>query len=220
MLKLAVFDLDGTILDSLPDLADAVNYGLKKENLPLRTDEEIRSFIGHGVFDLLQKSANPVTDEAVLAKLKEHFDEYYGVNYCNRSALYPGIEALITFLKENKIGAVIYSNKPDEFVKKIVADLFSEDTFVGVMGHKQEFPKKPDPAQLKAFQNTLGIADEDCIYIGDSDVDIITGKNANMTSIGVSWGYRDRDLLEKTNPDYLVDSVAELYELIVKIDRD
>lgn len=217
MLRLAVFDLDGTLLNSLPDLADAVNYALEKVQLPQRTDAEVRSFIGHGILDLLQKSASPVTDEEVLAKLKMHFDAYYGVNYCNRSVLYPGIRELLQLLKEKGIQGVIYSNKSDEFVQQIASALFSEDTFTGIMGYRKEFPKKPDPAQLKAFQKTLDIPDEDCIYIGDSDVDIITGKNAHMTTIGVSWGYRDRALLEQTKPDYLVDSVSQLQQLIVKL---
>ena len=116
MLRLVGFDLDGTLLNSLPDLADAVNDALKREGLPQRTVEEVRQFIGNGVYLLIQRAAAPVTEEAVLKRLKEHFDAYYGVHYCDKSRLYDGIADLLNRLRDCGVQVVVYSNKPADVI--------------------------------------------------------------------------------------------------------
>lgn len=214
MIRFAVFDLDGTLLDSLPDLTDAVNFALDRENLPEHTEEEVRSYIGSGVFVLLEKAAYPHSEPELLKRLKEGFDEYYSVHYCDRSKLYPGIRSLLSQLKEQGIQLAVFSNKPDEFVKKIVGELFEKETFIGIMGNRKEYPKKPDPAQLKELQMQLGYKDEECLYVGDSDVDILTGKNANYQTVGVTWGYRSKELLLETGAEFLAETADKLMELI------
>ena len=203
MIRFAAFDLDGTLLDSLPDLTDGVNYALEREGLARRTEEEVRSFIGSGVFVLLEKAAFPHTDPELLKRLKEGFDTYYGAHYCDRSRLYPGIPALLSRLREQGTELAVFSNKPDEFVKKIV-----------VMGNRKEYPKKPDPVQLKELQKELGYSDEECLYVGDSDVDILTGKNAGYRTVVVTWGYRPKALLLETGGEFLADTAEELLELV------
>ncbi len=213
MIRFAAFDLDGTLLDSLPDLTDAVNFALKKEGLPQHTQEEVRNFIGSGVFVLLEKAAYPQTDPELLRRLKEGFDAYYGVHYLSRSRLYPGVTEVLDYLKQQGAGLAVFSNKPDEFVKKIVGELFPEGTFIGVMGNRKEYPKKPDPAQIKELQKRLGYRDEECLYVGDSDVDILTGQNAGYRTVGVTWGYRPKELLVQAGAEFLADTWEELLGL-------
>ena len=215
MLRLVGFDLDGTLLNSLPDLADAVNDALKREGLPQRTVEEVRQFIGNGVYLLIQRAAAPVTEEAVLKRLKEHFDAYYGVHYCDKSRLYDGIADLLNRLRDRGVQVVVYSNKPAEFAKGIMNQLFPSYDFAGVLGQHKDFPKKPDAGQFKQLQAKLGIADAECCYVGDSDVDVQTAKNAGVRFVGVDWGYRERSVLEEAGATCIVHTAEELAEKLI-----
>ncbi len=214
MIKLVGFDLDGTVLNSLEDLASAINYALEKENLPKRSIEEVQRFIGDGVYLLLQRASGITDDENKLKRLKELFDEYYSKHFCDKSVIYDGIKPLLKKLEENDIKAIIYSNKPAEFVRAIIDTLLGEFTFYAVLGQCDSYDKKPDAKQFKEYQQKLGVLDTEVMYVGDSDVDIKTAKNANVISVGVTWGYRDREVIEKENPDYIVNSVDELLQII------
>lgn len=214
MVKLVGFDLDGTILNSLEDLTSAVNYALDKENLPKRSITEVQNFIGDGIYLLLQRASGISDDEIKLKRLKELFDEYYSVHYCDKSVLYDGIENLIEKLEKSGIKVIIYSNKPAEFVKVITDRLMSKFNFYAVLGQCDKYDKKPNPQQFKEYQEKLDVLDNETMYIGDSDVDIITAKNANVISVGVTWGYREKVVIQKENPDYIAHNIIELEEII------
>lgn len=214
MIRFVGFDLDGTLLNTLPDLADAVNYGLRQEGLPKRNLREVCSFVGNGVYELVRRAAAPCKDEEVLRRVKAGFDAYYNTHFYHKSSLYPGILGLLEALRKAGIAVAVYSNKPDEFTKKIVSTVFPAYPFAAVMGQKQEFPKKPDATQLKLVQEKLGFRNEECLYVGDSDVDIQTARNAGMACAAVDWGFRDRDFLIGAGANILVHTAKELEAVI------
>lgn len=216
MIKLVGFDLDGTILDSLPDLADAVNFGLRKEGLPERSTDEICSFIGDGVFLLIERAAAPVTDSACHKRIKAGFDEYYGTHFYHRSKIYEGMAELLEKLQKTGVSIAVLSNKPDSFVKMILEKLFPDFPFAAVMGQSEQFPKKPDPTAFRYLQKQVGSLPEQSVFVGDSDVDLQTAKNAGAIAVGVTWGYRERALLEQTGGDYLADTPKQLETFLLK----
>lgn len=214
MIRLVGFDLDGTLLDTLPDLADAVNYGLNQAGLPSRTLEEIRCFVGNGVFELVRRASAPHDTEEIKAAVKSGFDEYYAKHFYDKSQVYPGIRELLEFLRERGIYAAIYSNKPDTFTKQIADTVFPDYPFAAVMGQRSDFPKKPDASQFKEVQKRLGLRNEECLYVGDSDVDIQTAKNAGVSSVAVDWGFRSREFLIRAGAERIVHTADELRSLI------
>lgn len=217
MIRLIGFDLDGTLLDSLPDLTQSINYGLQQEGLPIHSEQQTRSFIGNGAKVMIRKAIAPVTDAGVEQRVREGFDRYYREHFYDRSQLFDGVKELLSFCADRKIGAAILSNKPDEFVKLIVKTIFPGYPFVGVMGQSDAFPKKPDPAAFFFIQKSLGVRAEESVYVGDSDVDILLAKNAGIYSIGATWGYRSREELIAAGADALADSPAEVQEILTKL---
>lgn len=213
MIKLVGLDLDGTILNSLEDLKNAVNYALEKEKFKIQPIEKVKEYIGNGVYLLLQRASN-TTDENKISILKQHFDDYYSKHYCDKSVLYNGAIEFLKKLDKNNIKIIIYSNKPDEYVKAITEKLLSEINIHKAIGQCNEYEKKPNAEHFKYYQNKLGIKDEQTVYIGDSDVDIKTAKNAGVNSIGVTWGYRDLSNIEKENPDFIVNDFVELEKTV------
>lgn len=189
-----IFDLDGTLLNTLEDLADSVNYALKEHNCPERTYDEVRSFVGNGVRMLIKRSVPYGTDDEKYEKIFSCFREYYLQNMYNKTAPYKDITELLSFLKNNgyKIGVV--SNKLDQAVKELC-----EDFFAGMIhcakGAKGESDRKPNPENVYACIESLGSEKAGCVYVGDSEVDLQTAQNAGVDCVCITWGFRTEEEL-------------------------
>lgn len=207
-----VFDLDGTLLNTLDDLADSVNFALERCGFPLRTRDEVRRFVGNGIDMLIRRAIAPKEDEESFERVRGVFKEHYAVNMKNKTRPYDGINELLKELCDRKIKMAVVSNKHHAAVAPLIADYFGEYIHLAV-GVDENTPKKPNPAGALKAVSLLESSRETTVYVGDSDVDIQTAKNAGLFSVGCTWGFRDRELLEKNGADVIIDSPAELLKL-------
>lgn len=207
-----VFDLDGTLLNTLDDLADSVNFALERCGFPLRTRDEVRGFVGNGIDMLIRRVVSPKNDEQSFEQVRTVFKEHYAANMKNKTRPYDGINELLKELCARKIKLAVVSNKHHAAVAPLIADYFGEYIHLAV-GVDESTPKKPDPTGTLKAISLLNSSTGRTVYIGDSDVDIQTAKNAGLFSVGCTWGFRDRELLEKNGADMIIDSPAELLKL-------
>ena len=216
--KLLIFDLDGTIADTLPSIAEAVNMCASHFGYPQRDKDFVMSAVGNGVGALLKKTMpeDAVNDEKIFALIKEYFDRCYEITQAKIDSCYDGMsEALHSFYEQGYILAVL-SNKPDNLVKMIIKNLFS-DGIISKSEGQTELPKKPDPTVPLMIAKELGVSPENTYFIGDSEVDVITGRNAGMNTVAVSWGFRAREVLENENPDFIFDTRNELLDFFTNL---
>lgn len=213
MIQCCVFDLDGTLVNSLRDLAEATNYALLQNGISAKSVEEYRYFVGDGVFKLVERAAGPGVSQELLTKVKQGFDDYYTSHYHVYTEFYPGIFPLLQDLKKQGIRLAVISNKPHEFAVRIVEE-FAPGMFDSVMGNSPQFPKKPDPASLLHTMQTLNVHPSECLFIGDSNVDVYTGHNAGVPVIGVTWGFRPRQELKAAGADYLADCPEDIKQVL------
>lgn len=213
--KILVFDLDGTLVDSLTDLADSANKGLEAAGLPTHPYSDYRRFVGNGVEVLIDRAMGEMRNSPQLrALVKETFNREYSSHCNDNTAPYPGCTQLLSKLRENKIMTAVFSNKPDEYVGRILKKVYPEHIFDVARGKLPGVPKKPDGTGLRAILSHLGISRGDCLYIGDSDVDVFTAKNAGVDMLGVEWGFRGRQELLSAGADIVVKTTDELLEHI------
>lgn len=208
-----IFDLDGTLLNTLEDLGDSVNFALKSFGYPTRTYEEIRSFVGNGVKDLVTKAVPNGTDEDTILKCLQVFKDHYKTNMQNKTAPYNGIMNLLEELNSRGIKLGIVSNKYDFGVKNLNKYYF-KDLIPVAIGEREGIRKKPAPDTVLTAMKELGSQRETSLYVGDSGSDMITAQNAGIKSIGVTWGFRDADSLRESGADFLVDSPEQLLNII------
>lgn len=206
-----LFDLDGTLLDTIADLTDAVNYALAYHGYPSRTVEEVRSFVGNGAARLLELSVPEGADyQPVLAT----YQAYYKTHCRIKTGPYPGVVEVLQQLRKHYPVAIV-SNKPDGATKSLCADYFGD---VFARGEAADCPRKPAPDMLLQAMQVLGV--ERGIYVGDSEVDVITAANAGMPCISVSWGFRSEEELKQAGAKYLCTQATQLPELIRKIEKE
>ncbi|MCQ2437170.1 MAG: HAD-IIIA family hydrolase [Clostridia bacterium] len=214
-LKLAIFDLDGTILDTLTDLWAATNATLRTYGFPEHSRDAVRTFVGNGVAKLIERAVPAGTDAATIANVLADFKTYYQAHCNDNTSPYPGILDLMTSLKAAGIRVAVNSNKPDPAVRALC-----ELHFTGLvdlpLGEKPEVPRKPAPDGVNAIINHFGFDKSECVYIGDSDVDIKTAENAGVDCIWVSYGFRHADELGDLTPPVACASVAELKAQLLK----
>lgn len=213
-----IFDLDGTLLNTLDDLADSMNYALEQCGYPIRTVKEIRSFIGGGATLICRRSVPEGTSEEDFEHCKKIFLDHYKKNSNNKTDLYDGIRPLVKKLAEEGYKLAVHSNKGDLIVKQLIASYFGDQVQVA-MGEQPDIPRKPAPDAVYKVMEHLGSTKEETIYIGDSDVDVKTARNAGVPCITVTWGFRDRDVLEAEHPAAIVDTTEELYQSIHALDK-
>lgn len=215
MAKAVIFDLDGTLLNTLDDLADSCNETLRQMNFPLRSIDEVRQFVGNGIAKLMELAIpdgmkNPEYEKSVLL-MKEN----YAKNWQNKTRPYDGILDLISTLNEMKIKTGIVSNKPDAQVKELAEYYFSSsikrETAVGDFEGRN---RKPAPDSVLEVMRILEVSRNETIYVGDSDVDIKTAKNAGIPCISVTWGFRDRNFLLDSGAQKLVDKPEEILKYL------
>ena len=215
MYHTAIFDLDGTLLDTLQDLADSANYALALHGLPARTVEEVRRFVGNGVGLLIRRAVPEGTPEELERQVLRDFRAHYLVNMENKTAPYPGIPELLDALGAAGVPTAVVSNKFDGAVKGLCQNYFG-GRIGAAIGESQGVARKPAPDTVFRALAELGMPREGAVYIGDSDVDIETAKNAGLPCISVSWGFRSRAFLTEHGARTIADTVEELRELLLK----
>ncbi len=214
MYKAVIFDLDGTLLNTLEDLANACNYALGKYNFPSHQAEEYKKFIGDGRLKLIERiTPQDHKSQEVINNLVAFFDEYYEAHMIDMTKPYNGIIELLDYLNEKGLKLAVVSNKPHEFTTEVVRNFFGDRLHI-VFGQRPGSPTKPNPAAVFEAIEGLNVTPQECIYVGDSNVDIRTAKNAGVKSAGVLWGFRTREELEAEGADFIVSTVEELKELI------
>lgn len=209
--NLLIFDLDGTLVDTLPTIAKAINLCAKKFGFPERSLDEVRLAVGNGVGVLLQRTmpSDAMSDRERREEIKRYFDICYEQTQAELDSCYDGVaEALRSFHRDGYALAVL-SNKPDKLVKMIVKNLFPDGIISVAMG-QTDLPRKPDPAVPLMIAESFGVSADSTYFIGDSEVDVLTGRNAGMKTVAVSWGFRERRVLEEAEPDVIIDSSEEL----------
>ena len=208
-----VFDLDGTLLDTIEDLMNSVNYALTFMNMPVRTLEEIRHFVGNGVQRLIELSVPKGTEQEIISRTFSVFKEHYKEHCNDKTGLYPGIDELLQALKERDFLMAIVSNKLQEGVDSLSKQYFETYTTVTI-GARDGILKKPAPDTVYEALRRLDVLTEDAVYIGDSEVDIATAGNAGMDCIMVSWGFRTREEQEKAGGKIFVEKPEDIISLL------
>ena len=211
MKKLVIFDLDGTLLDTIADLAESANHALKQLGYPTRDVEKIRTFVGNGVNKLLFRALpDEEKTEENMMRMRTHFVPYYDAHNADLSAPYPGIVALLEELQAKGLRMAVASNKYQEATVKLVKHYFPMIDFVEVLGQREGINVKPDPTIVFDILQKAGVSKEETLYVGDSGVDMQTAINAGVDAIGVTWGFRPRTELEDFHPMGLIDQAEEL----------
>jgi phosphoglycolate phosphatase len=208
-----IFDLDGTLLNTLDDLADSVNYALSKHEYPERGIEEIKHFVGNGVRQLMKLSTPEGLDDSLIESCLETFREYYSKNMRKNTRPYDGIMELLEKLAQDNYKVAIVSNKFDRAVKELAKDYFGDYISVAI-GESGGVRKKPEPDCVFEALHELGSEPGEAIYVGDSEVDVETARNSGLLCVGVTWGFRSRELLINEGADYIIDSPLELIDLL------
>ncbi len=212
--KVAIFDLDGTILDTLEDLKNSVNFALTENKLPERSLSEVRSFVGNGIRLLIERAVPKNTDNACIDRVFEDFKRRYKDHSADNTKPYDGIELTLNVLKAEAVKLAVVSNKADFAVQTLVKDYFP-DTFDIAVGERDGVRRKPYPDSVVTVLESLGCEKTDAVYIGDSEVDAETAGNVGIDCIAVTWGFRDRDVLNKLNPEYIVSSTNDILNIIL-----
>ena len=212
--KGVIFDLDGTLVNSLEDIADAMNSVLQDLNYPTHTYDDYQYFIGSGLRNLVTKALPAThTDEKHIDICYDLMIEKYSVDCTRKTASYEGIRELLDHLISQNIKLSVFSNKSDELTKKIVANLFP-NYFSPVVGLSIEALKKPNPHEAIAISKSLGFKTEEIIFVGDSGIDMQTATNANMLAVGVLWGYRPEEELIAHGAKYVLSSPLDLIQIL------
>lgn len=209
-----IFDLDGTLLDTLDDLVNAVNYMMRKHGFPERERTAIRRFLGNGARDLMRRSVPDNIDGEDFEKLLNEYMEYYNAHSQIMTKPYDGVLPLLAELKECGIKTAVVSNKPDMTVKGLCKEYFG-DSLDFVLGDRPDIKKKPSADPILLAMKELGC--DRAVYVGDSEVDILAAKNAKLPCISLTWGFRDRELLEAQGATCFAGTAEELKNQIFKL---
>lgn len=215
MYKTVIFDLDGTLLNTLDDLMNSVNFALREFSFPERSRDEIRAFIGNGVIKLMERSTPDSTDPVTQEKCFNTFRKHYLSHMADNTAPYEGIVFLLEKLKEEGISTSVVSNKLHSAVVGLCEDYFPSLIEIP-LGVSEESERKPSPLNVYRVMEKLSCDKENTIYVGDSNVDVETAHNASLKCIGVTWGFRDKDELIKCGCDFIADSADEVLKLILE----
>ncbi len=211
--KAIIFDLDGTLLNTLGDLTNAVNVALAAHNLPARTMEEVRQFVGNGVRNLMIKAVPQGEEHPEFEQIMTDFRAHYELHCQDETKPYDGILELLEQLKKSGYKMAIVSNKIDSAVKVLAEDYF-KGYFDSAIGEMEGVEKKPAPDMVFKALNELGVSKEEAIFVGDSDVDVMTAMNAEVECISVTWGFRDRNVLMRHGASIFINKPIELLDIV------
>lgn len=213
MTKLIIFDLDGTLLDTLDDLTNSVNYGLRALNYPTHDRTSIRNFVGNGITKLLERSLPADAPEDALEKLSALFHPYYALHRSDTTHPYSGISEVTEQLKEKGYLLAVASNKRDDAVKALITHCFPNH-FDIVYGESDGVPRKPAPDIIYKILEEAAVKPSECLYIGDSEPDIETVQNAGISGLFVSWGFRTRETLAAHGGEPIIDHPEEIFQYL------
>jgi phosphoglycolate phosphatase len=208
-----IFDLDGTLLDTLDDLADSVNYVLEAYGFPPREVTEVRNFVGNGVARLVELCIPDGLNNTLYDKCLTDFRNHYSMNMQNKTSAYVEIPELLEELSKKGYKLAIVSNKFDKAVKGLNKTFF-EKYIKTAIGESKNIHKKPAPDTVFKALEELGSTADKAVYVGDSEVDVQTAKNAEIICVGVTWGFRSREVLEREGADYIIDRPQELLKIL------
>lgn len=214
MIQLAIFDLDGTLLNTIEDLAASTNYALTQCHFPVRKTEEYHRFVGNGVRKLLERALpEGEKTETNIDRIKEHFLSYYDAHHTEHTRPYDGIDEVLRQLEERGIRLAVASNKYQKATETLVRHYFGE-AFAVVLGQRDNIPVKPDPTIVTDILRETGIAAGHVIYIGDSAVDMETARRSQVKSIGVTWGFRsEENMLRENGASYIARTPADIIDI-------
>lgn len=208
-----LFDLDGTLLDTLEDMCDSVNHVMETFGYPAHSIEKVRSFIGNGIRKLIERALPEGTDREICELALAEYRRYYGENCMVKTRPYEGIPELLSALKERGCRIGVVTNKNAEAAEKLCSHYFPETVEV-VMGQRDSLPKKPDPAMVRAAMEQMGVSGKKAVYIGDSETDIETAANSQMDCIICLWGFREEEYLLRKGAETTVRQAAEIADLV------
>lgn len=214
-MKACIFDLDGTLTDTLESLTYSVSETLKEMGLPPITSEECRSFVGSGARVLMEKALKAAGEEEGL-RIEEGMEIYgriFDANCTYHVTPYEGVREMLAELKVRGMKLGVLSNKPHQQTVKVVREIFGEGVFDCVQGQREDIARKPDPEGVFWLMEALSASKEECLYIGDSEVDIQTGRNAGVRTIGVAWGFRSRETLKAAGAETIIETPRELTDI-------
>ena len=216
MKRLAIFDLDGTLLNTIGDLSEACNHMLSLRGLGLHTREEYAKMVGNGILNLVKRALpEELRTPEYVAKAREDFLAYYTANIDRYTVPYEGIREVLHTLQANGWVLAVASNKFDEGTQTLVKNTFPDIEFGAIYGNREGFPLKPDKALLDLIIEECGASHETTVMVGDSGVDIQTAKAAGVCSVGCSWGFRPRTELEEYGADLIADNAKELLNYLI-----
>lgn len=215
-MKACIFDLDGTLTDTLESLTYSVNETLKEMELSPITDKECESFVGNGAKVLMECSLRAAGEENLdrLNEAMERYGRIFDANCTYHVTSYDGVEEMLGRLKESGIRLGVLSNKPHQQTVKVVREIFGEDILDCVQGQQETVARKPDPAGVFRLMEKMQVTEEECLYVGDSEVDIRTGRNAGVKTVSVTWGFRTREELEAAEAGTIIDIPGELLQYV------
>lgn len=215
-MKACIFDLDGTLTNTLESMTYSVNLTLEEMGLSKITKDQCRLFVGNGARVLMEKSLKAVgdTDASRIEEGMEIYGRIFDRNCTYHVTPYEGIPEILKALKDKGIHLAVLSNKPDRQTVKVVKAIFGEELFDYAQGQKEGIRRKPEPDGVWYLMEQMHVSKEECLYIGDSEVDAATGRNAGLKTIGVLWGFRDRKTLETAGADDLIDRPDELLQFV------
>ena len=213
--KAIIFDMDGTLLDTVADIGEAANRTLSHNNLPQHPLESYKHFVGEGARLLIER-ALPIENrtEDLISECLELFFQEYSNTWNNHTKLYPGIEELLNSLSELPVTLSILSNKPDNFTKACAAEYLNPWQFFKVIGNSDAIPRKPEPTGALSIVSELSLNPDECLFVGDTKIDMQTARAAGMTSIGVLWGFRPRKELVEAGANYLINAPKDLLTVL------
>ena len=215
MIKMVIFDLDGTLVNSLTDLAQSVNKGLINAGLKAKPIENYSQYVGNGREVMLKKAMGDyANNEELLCAVRNIFNSEYAVHCNDNTTAYAGCKELLSKLERLGIKTAVLSNKPDEFVGKILKKVYPNHTFTEAWGKKPQYKSKPDGEALIAMLDIHKISKDECLYVGDSDVDVFTAKNAGVKMAGVEWGFRGRQELFAAGAPFVASTAEQLFNYI------
>lgn len=218
MINSVIFDLDGTLLNSLDDLADSTNYTLRTVGYPERTRDEVRRFVGNGIYKLIERAVPAGTDKAEIDKCFDIFCLNYKKNMANKTKPYPGITDMLKTLYENGFKLAIVTNKADFAAQELCGEMFG-DYVKTVVGSAKERRNKPYPDNVLFAMDKMGAEKSETVYVGDSEVDVETAKNSGLSVIAVLWGYRDIDVLKKAGAEKTAENAEELKNILLNLKK-
>ena len=208
-----IFDLDGTLLNTLDDLAASTNHALQACGFPARSSEEVRQFVGNGVGKLRERAVPAGTTAEEVECCLTLFRRHYAGHCLDRTVPYPGIQSMLVAFKQRNIDMAIVSNKLQSAVSELNQRFFAPDITVAV-GETEQLRRKPEPDMLLQAMRLMGATETDTVFVGDSDVDILTAKAAHLPCISVTWGFRDKEFLIQHGATTIAETPAQLLEIV------